>query len=381
MLEVINVPFNFKNQNYLFFNEILETPLTKVKIKKVLIIRFSSIGDIVLTLPVVRYVKQQLKCEIHFLTKKSFESLIISNPQLDKIYSINKKVSEVLPQLKLEKYDAIIDLHKNLRTLRIRWALRIPYYSFDKLNFEKWLMVNFKINRLPKIPIVERYLEALRPLILELGSNRVEAEISGLIKEEYEDDFNGLLNPKNKLADLEIKFPELKNFFLLFGNNWIVFAIGGAHATKRLPLLKLISICSKIKTPIILIGGKEDATIGEEIVLSINDNRVVDMCGKTTLQESIQLVNSAKKIITHDTGMMHIAASLKKEIISIWGNTIPEFGMAPFYDDGIDRNTILQVENLSCRPCSKIGFEKCPKGHFRCMLEIDEDKVVGLVDF
>ena len=128
MLEVINVPFNFKNQNYLFLNEILETPLTKVKNKKVLIIRFSSIGDIVLTLPVVRYVKQQLKCEIHFLTKKSFESLIISNPQLDKIYSINKKVSEVLPQLKLEKYDAIIDLHKNLRTLRIRWALRIPYY-------------------------------------------------------------------------------------------------------------------------------------------------------------------------------------------------------------------------------------------------------------
>ena len=101
MLEVINVPFNFKNQNYLFFNEILETPLTKVKNKKVLIIRFSSIGDIVLTLPVVRYVKQQLKCEIHFLTKKSFESLIISNHQLDKIYSINKKVSEVLPQLKL----------------------------------------------------------------------------------------------------------------------------------------------------------------------------------------------------------------------------------------------------------------------------------------
>ena len=96
-----------------------------------------------LTLPVVRYAKKQLNYEVHFLTKKSFESILLFNPHFDKIYTINKKVSEVLPQLKLEKYDAIIDLHKNLRTLQVRWALRVPYFSFDKLNWEKWLMVNF----------------------------------------------------------------------------------------------------------------------------------------------------------------------------------------------------------------------------------------------
>ncbi|MFK8006460.1 MAG: glycosyltransferase family 9 protein [Saprospiraceae bacterium] len=348
--------------------------MTKEKIKKVLIIRFSSIGDIVLTLPVVQYAKQQLNCEVHFLTKKSFESILVFNPHLDKIYTINKKVSEVLSELKLEKYDAIIDLHKNLRTMQVRWALRVPYFSFDKLNWEKWLMVNFKINRLPNIHIVERYL---KPLASKGEFDFIRSE-DFVLNENNSDDSIGLLNPEMELSHLEDKFSELAKISSpLEDKEFLCFAIGGAHATKRLPIVKIISICRKVKAPIILLGGKEDATNGEEIVLNINEDRVINMCGKTTLQESILLIKNAKKVITHDTGMMHIAAFFQKEIISIWGNTIPEFGMTPFYADGINRNTIIQVENLSCRPCSKIGFEKCPKGHFRCMMDIDEDKVVG----
>lgn len=354
--------------------------MTKEKIKKILIIRFSSIGDIVLTTPVIRCVKEQLNCEVHFLTKKSFESILIFNSHLEKVYTINKKVSEVLPQLKLENYDAIIDLHKNIRTLQVRWALRVPYFSFDKLNWEKWLMVNFKINRLPKIHIVDRYMETLKPLASKGELDFTKGESSALIENDSEEDSAGLLNSEIDLSHLENKFPEIVNFFSPLGDRGLIFAIGGAHATKRLPVSKIISICSKIKSPIILLGGKEDATIGEKVVLAINEDRVINMCGKTTLQESIQLIKSAKKVITHDTGMMHIAASFQKEIISIWGNTIPEFGMTPFYADGIDRNTIVQVENLSCRPCSKIGFEKCPKGHFKCMMEIDEKKIVKMGD-
>jgi ADP-heptose:LPS heptosyltransferase len=396
----------------------LNTLLTKDKTKKVLIIRFSSIGDIVLTAPVIRYAKEQLKYEVHFLTKKSFESILVFNPHLDKIYTINKKVSEVLPQLKLEEYDAIIDLHKNLRTMQVRWALRVPYFSFDKLNWEKWLMVNFKINRLPKIHIVERYGKPLNPLAPKGEGDIGRLEFISSKKDGGDDDTIGLLDPEMKFFHLENKFPDLAKLLSLNrqgeekhdnqaglssseiepskikkqnaplaksnspsgARGFSVFAIGGAHATKRLPLSKIISICSKIKSPIILLGGKEDATIGEEIVQNIREDRVINMCGKTTLQESMQLIKNARKVITHDTGMMHIAASFKKEIISIWGNTIPEFGMTPFYADGIDRNTIVQVENLSCRPCSKIGFEECPKGHFKCMMDIDEDKIVDLAD-
>lgn len=337
---------SFKNQNYLFFSENGNIPLTKEKNKKILIIRFSSIGDIVLTTPVIRCVKEQLNCEVHFLTKKSFESILIFNSHLDKIYAIKEQVSEVLPQLKLENYDAIIDLHKNLRTLQVRWALRVPYFSFDKLNWEKWLMVNFKINRLPKLHIVDRYLAAVKGLGVTYDGKGLEP----------------------------LKLEEQPH------QDKIVFAIGGAHATKRLPISKIISICSKIKSPIILLGGKEDATVGKKVASIINKDRVINMCGKTTILESIQIIKNAKKVITHDTGMMHIAASFQKEIISIWGNTIPEFGMTPYYADGIDRNTIVQVENLSCRPCSKIGFEKCPKGHFKCMMDIEEEQIVDLAD-
>ncbi len=360
----------------------MNTLLTKEKIKKVLIIRFSSIGDIVLTTPVIRCVKEQLNYKVHFLTKKSFESILIANPHLDKIYTINKKVSEVLPQLKSENYDAIIDLHKNLRTLQVRWALRVPYFSFDKLNWEKWLMVNFKINRLPKVHIVDRYMAAAKglgvtPLAAKGEGDFSRGESSALNENDTDEDIAGLLNPEIDFFHLENNIPDLAKFLSPLGDRgFLCFAIGGAHATKRLPLSKIISICSKIKAPIILIGGKEDATVGEKVVLAINEDRVINMCGKTSLQESIELIKNAKKVITHDTGMMHIAASFQKEIISIWGNTIPEFGMTPYYEDGIDRNTTIQVENLSCRPCSKIGFEKCPKGHFNCMMKIDEEKVV-----
>ena len=329
---------------------------------KILVIRFSSIGDIVLTTPVVRGLKLQLGGEVHYLTKNSFQNLLISNPHIDKVFSIEKSVTEVLPQLKAQQYDYIIDLHKNLRSQQVRWALKAKYLTFDKINFEKWLMVNFKYNRLPEEHIVMRYMKAVE----SLGVN-----------------YDG--------AGLDYFFSQKKFNFLdehlafISKQEYVTFAIGGAHATKRLPKEKIISICKKIKMPIILLGGKEDATTGEEIVLTINEGKegtnpsIFNACGKLTLDESAWLVKGAKKVLTHDTGMMHIAAAFQKEIVSIWGNTIPEFGMYPFYKNGVQSNTIIQVSNLSCRPCSKIGFDKCPKGHFKCMQEIDEEEVLNVL--
>ncbi|HFC01132.1 MAG TPA: lipopolysaccharide heptosyltransferase family protein [Phaeodactylibacter sp.] len=299
--------------------------------KKVLIIRFSSIGDIVLTIPVVRSVKEQLGVEVHFLTKKSFQKILFLNPFIDKTYTFQKNISEIIPELKSEKYDVIIDLHKNFRSKRVKWALRTPhYFTFDKLNWEKWLMVNFKINRLPKIHIIERYMKAVAPLGVTLRPL-----------------------PSMNLEERE----------------YVVFAIGGAHTTKRLPTQKIIDFCKKIKEPIILLGGKEDAEVGGKVVFSLEKNNISNQCGKTTLEESAEIIKYAKLVITHDTGMMHIAAFFQKKIISIWGNTIPDFGMYPYYEDGKDRNTTLEVKNLSCRPCSKIGYDQCPKGHFKCMNE------------
>lgn len=311
--------------------------------KKILIIRFSSIGDIVLTTPVIRCLKEQLSPEIHYLTKASYLPILEHNPFLDKIYTIRKKVSEVLPKLRKERYDLIIDLHKNLRSWHIRLALfSTPTYSFDKINFAKWLMVNFKINQLPQKHIVDRYMEALSPL-------------------EVKNDGQGLsyfLPPNEEEPDKNKAF--------------IAFAIGAAHSTKRLPSPKIISICKKIQLPIFLLGGPDVAAEGALIAAEVGPS-VQNYCGKCDLHQTARFIRDASKVITHDTGMMHIAAAFQKEIISIWGNTIPEFGMYPYYPKNKQGNKVLEVSNLPCRPCSKIGYAKCPKGHFKCMQEINED--------
>jgi ADP-heptose:LPS heptosyltransferase len=145
-----------------------------------------------------------------------------------------------------------------------------------------------------------------------------------------------------------------------------------------MPLQKMISIGNKIKSPIILLGGKEDAVISQKLKSSLKGN-VIDGCGNYSLNQSAAILKHAKLVITHDTGLMHIASAFRKKIISVWGNTVPEFGMYPYLPSALKANsTILEVKNLRCRPCSKIGFDKCPKGHFKCMNEIDEGAFVGV---
>ncbi len=335
---------------------------------KILIIRFSSIGDIVLTTPVIRCLKQQVGAEIHYLTKQSFRAVLAANPYLDKLISIQKDVTEVLPDLKNEHYYCVIDLHHNLRSWRVKRALGAKSFSFDKINFEKWLIVNFKINCLPKLHIVDRYLATVK----QLGVTNDGKGLDYFIPESEElpvdsEQFAALVNEQQSMG-------YAKQFLL---NNYIAFVIGAAHATKRLPTDKIISVCKKIRYPVILLGGPEDAERGEFIAKEAG-NHVFNACGKLKLNQSASLVRQAWKVITHDTGLMHIAAAFNKDIISVWGNTIPEFGMYPYYPTGIDKNKTLEVSGLSCRPCSKIGYNRCPKGHFKCMREMDEKYFSGL---
>lgn len=317
---------------------------------KFLFIRFSSIGDIVLTTPVIRCVKQQMKdAEVHFLLKRSYAPVLENNPYIDKKYYYDDNYDELISSLKDEKYDAIIDLQKNYRSLKIKKSLGVKSYSFNKLNIQKWILVNLKINLLPDIHIVDRYMSAV-------NSFGVINDGSGL------DYF--ITDKDERVMD---KIPSA------FRSGYIAWVIGARHFTKRLPVEKMISVSGGIKTPIILLGSKEDAAIGEQLIQECTAE-IFNACGKFTLNESAALVKNATSVITNDTGLMHIAAAFQKEIFSVWGNTIPEFGMYPYYGSNNLKNhksTILEVKGLSCRPCSKIGFEKCPKGHFKCMMEID----------
>jgi len=320
---------------------------------KILIIRFSSIGDIVLTTPVVRCLKQQLEGEpeIHYLTKNSYSGLLENNPYITKIHAINKSTNEVIEELQKERFDYVIDLHKNLRSSRVKQKLEGLSFSFDKLNWQKWLLVNWKINRMPKIHIVDRYLQSVKALGIENDGKGLDYFLP-------KDTEKKELLPKN------------------FTTEYIALVLGATHATKRLPDDKFKELVTQLKHPIVLIGGKEDAKLGIEIE-KMDAERVFNAAGKMSLDESAALLKRATAVITHDTGMMHIAAAFQKKIISIWGNTVPDFGMYPYLNEANkNKYTVIENNTLGCRPCSKIGFDKCPKGHFKCMEEIESNAVI-----
>lgn len=322
------------------------------KTLKILVVRFSSIGDIVLTTPVVRCLKEQLNAEVHYLTKQSYASILTSNLYITKVWTIQSAVSELKTELRNQEFDYVIDLHKNLRTLHLRLLLKSKFLSFQKLNFEKWLITKFKINRLPNVHIVDRYLATAKTLGIK-------------------NDGKGLDYFIPKKDEVEIQTIKQDKQIL------IAFAIGAAHSTKRLPTDKIISICKKIigneNTIIVLLGGKEDVNRAEVIEKMVGQN-IVNLCGQINLHQSASVVRQSDVVITHDTGMMHIAAAFQKRIISIWGNTIPDFGMFPYVESS--KFEIVEVKGLSCRPCSKIGHKECPKGHFKCMNDIDESQIV-----
>ena len=322
--------------------------------KKILVVRFSSIGDIVLTTPVIRCLKTQLSgVEIHYATKKQYASVLETNPYISKIHVFeDKKLPALVQNLADEKFDLIIDLHNNLRTFLLRSNLNIESHQFNKINFRKWLIVNWKINKLPSKHIVDRYLDTVKHL--------------------------GVVNDGKGLDHFIPEKDTIRPDSLpsAFQNGYYAFVIGAKHFTKKLPVEKAIELCDILSKPIILIGGKEDMISGEKIAASDPLN-IYNACGKYNINQSASLIDQSVSVISHDTGMMHIAAALKKDIISIWGNTIPEFGMYPYYGDKNSlaeqkaAHKILEVKELSCRPCSKIGFETCPKGHFNCMYQIN----------
>ncbi len=328
--------------------------------KKILIIRFSSIGDIVLTTPVIRCIKQKYpNAELHYLTKENFESVLTVNPYIDKLHLLNsgQGIFNLVSILKKEKFDFIVDLHKNLRTKIIKTLLGKPSGTFNKLNFEKWLLVNFKINKLPNIHIVDRYFEAVKNIGVTNDENGLDYFI-----------------PEKDQVELEW----LPDHFRMY---YHAVVIGGQHETKKLPYIKLAQLCESINGPVVLIGGKEDMEVAKQLEEFFTQNEHADYqrehfkkktqifngVGKFNLNQSASLIEQAAMVYTHDTGMMHIAAAFKKQIYSIWGNTLPEFGMYPYKTKFV----VWEVKNLDCRPCSKIGHDKCPKGHFNCMNKID----------
>ncbi len=320
---------------------------------KFLIIRFSSIGDIVLTSPVVRCLKNQFpEAEIHYLTKKRNLDLLQANPYIDKIQLLGDSLQETIRELKNENYGYVIDLHNNLRSLQVKMAIKAKSFSFNKLNFRKLLLTCLKINTMPCGHIVDRNLETLRHFNITNDGKGLEYFIP------HEDEFSQEQLPEN------------------FRNGYVALVLAGTYFTKRMPAEKYRSLISESKLPFVLLGGKSEGPMAARI-LEWNTGNVVDFTGKLRLNQSASLVKNARLVITNDTGLMHIAAAFHKKILSVWGNTTPELGMYPYLPG--KGSEILEVKGLTCRPCSKLGYSECPKKHFRCMNDLPESRMIEWV--
>ncbi|MFI5162427.1 MAG: glycosyltransferase family 9 protein [Sphingobacteriales bacterium] len=319
---------------------------------KILVIRFSSMGDIIYTTPVVRCLKTQLPdAEVHFLTKPAFKYIYDNNPYIDKLLLLKSTLNETIGEIKAEHYDYIIDLHNNLRTFLIKTRTGIKSSSYKKQPIRKWLSLKFHLKLIEPIHLVERYMTA----VTFLGVKNDGKPIDYYVKAQH--DIAKLL-PQSHQKD------------------YIAFVIGATHFTKRMPNEKIISICREINKPIVLLGGEDVKANGTEIANAVG-SKVYNACGTTSLDESVFLVSKAQKVLGFDTGLTHIAEAFDVPIGSIWGGTVPELlGVQPYM---VKNAEVIGIE-LSCRPCSKFGLEKCPLGHFKCMKDIPDADVINFAN-
>jgi ADP-heptose:LPS heptosyltransferase len=315
---------------------------------KILVIRFSSMGDIIYTTPVVRCLKKQIPgAEVHFLTKPAFKYIYDNNPYVDKLLLLKSTLAATIQEIKAGQYDYIIDLHNNLRTAIIKLRTGIRSSTYQKQPLKKWLSLKFKLKLIPPIHLVDRYLKTVK----FLGVVNDGQPIDYYIKAEHQ--LNNLLPPTHQ-------------------KEYIAFVIGATHFTKRMPNDKIISICRQLNSPVVLLGGNDVKANGDIIAGAIGAP-VYNACGITSLDESVYLVSQAKIIIGFDTGLTHIAEAFNKPIVSIWGGTVPDLlGVQPYMVNDV----LVAGIDLPCRPCSKFGLEKCPLGHFKCMNDMPEDGIV-----
>ncbi|MGF7232717.1 glycosyltransferase family 9 protein [Arachidicoccus sp.] len=320
---------------------------------KFLIIRFSSIGDIVLTTPAIRCLRKQYpRAEIHFLTKKKFKAVTIANPYIDKFHYYDDNFSILRRELKAEHFDYIIDLHKNLRTLRLWFSLRTKWLSYQKLSIQKFLLTKLHIDVMPRKHITLRSLETLETL--------------GVV-----DDGLGL----DYFIPVEDEVP-WNTLPLTHRDYFGAMVIGASYYTKKLPVDKLIELCDKINAPIILLGGKEDFVEGERIVAGSKSTLVFNACGKFSLNGSADLVKKSSWVISHDTGLQYIACAFQKSVMAVWGGTSPKLAVEPYY--GTKKTALFKnfiVPDLPCQPCSNFGTKTCPKKHFKCMKNQDTTSI------
>lgn len=311
---------------------------------KILVIRFSSIGDIVLTSPVYRILQEQLPhgAELHLLTQRRFAFVQEANPFVNKIWAVEKSGMEVLKELKDENFDYIIDLQNSLRSRSIRKKLAVLSFQVNKQNFRKWIQINLGLWKGSVGHIVDRYLETLKTFKISNDGKGLDYFIPSTTK---------------SIEDI------IPTDFI--ENKYTVIATGGAHEGKRWSEENWTELSEEFHDErIIWIGGKEDS------IELYHSPLHLDLIGKCSVHESARIIEHAKAVICGDTGMMHIGSAFKNDIVVLWGCTSPELGMGvyrPHPNLGEHMHSVYLQAKRKGRPCSKLG-NHCKYGmHNKCI--------------
>ncbi|HCY74550.1 MAG TPA: hypothetical protein DHV28_01395 [Ignavibacteriales bacterium] len=308
------------------------------KLKKILIIRLSSLGDILLTTPFVRTIKMQFpNIKIDMLIREEYADVIKFNPYLNNKLFFKKNdqdYNRLIEQLRDSRYELVIDLQNNLRSKKVASSLNIKTVKFDKRSFDKFLLVNFKINKLkqaPPIPI--RYSSTINDLKLDKEG-------------------------------LDLFTDKSASTIILDKKNLIGFCPGARHFTKRWPeeyFIELGNIIIYNGYSLALFGGKIDKEICARLSREIPG--IIDLSNEDDLLQTAADMKLCEAVVCNDSGLMHVASAVKTNVIAIFGSSVKEFGFAPYNCN----NLILENNFLNCRPCSHIGRSSCPKKHFDCM--------------
>ena len=309
---------------------------------KILVVRFSSIGDIVLTTPIVRCLNIQKNAEIHFLTKYKYKEILENNPHIKRIHTLDNSIADILNKLKQENYDYIIDLHNNLRS-NLLYKLRVPSYKVCKSNFKKFLLIRLGINLLSEEHTVDRYMKTVKSLSVKNDGKGLDYYID---------------------PDIKINFNINQKF--------IAWSLASTHNLKKLPVDKIINVCNHIKMPIVLLGSNKEIEDSEIIIKSCSNTSIHNFCGKLSLDQSSYLIQNSELLLTNDTGLMHIASAFRKKIISFWGCTKPILGFSPYFSDS---KSFEILADDSYRPCSKHG-KSCRYGSNICINRIKSESII-----
>jgi heptosyltransferase-2 len=321
-------------------------------IRRVLVVRLSAIGDIVLTTPLLEELHRALPhAMIDYCTKAPFMPLVASNPVV---------VSVVTPESVSPgtEYDLVVDLQNNRRSRAMIRKIRAGKVTrYHKSNWKKVLLVHFKINVSEGCQsVVERYGEALDGIAGKVTSPC-------------------LLYPS----------PDDRAFAAgALGTEAPVLAVcfGANHFTKRYPLerfARIIGLVASATTArVLLLGGKEDEADAAKLMAALPEtarSRVLSLAGKASLMQSAALLERSALVLCNDTGLMHIASAFGRKLFVIFGSSVREFGFMPWKAD----YELFETEGLKCRPCSHIGRSTCPEGHFRCMTDIAPERIAAKI--